>query len=141
VAYSYFFTLFPYLFICFFKKPPKIAAAPTAKTHEPPATFHWHTRAITSIEWHPFESSMLAASGADDQLTLWDLALERDAEEEPTTTTSSASGTMKIEVPPQLLFVHQGQQDMKELHWHRQMPGVIVSTALSGFNIFKTINS
>ncbi|KAI9350819.1 WD40-repeat-containing domain protein [Obelidium mucronatum] len=105
----------------------------------PAASFKWHNEAITSIEWHPAESSVLAVSGADDQVTLWDLALERDAEEEPMVASMKAG--VKVEVPPQLLFIHQGQECVKEIHWHPQAPGVLISTALSGFNVFKTINS
>ncbi|KAJ8327540.1 hypothetical protein BDV3_003361 [Batrachochytrium dendrobatidis] len=107
-------------------------------TPDPLAIFKWHQAPITSIDWHPTESSVLAASGADDQVTIWDLALERDEEEAAMTTI--ASGKV-VEVPPQLLFIHQGQHNVKEIHWHKQMPGTLLSTAYDGFNIFKTINS
>ncbi|KAI8926882.1 WD40-repeat-containing domain protein [Entophlyctis helioformis] len=108
-------------------------------TPAPSASFKWHQGPITSIEWHPVESSMLAVSGADDQVTIWDLALERDQEEEAVMTTGLTGE--QVEVPPQLLFIHQGQRNVKEIHWHRQLPGVLASTAYDGFNIFKTINS
>ena len=108
-------------------------------TPTPAATFKWHQEAITSIEWHPTESSMLAVSGADDQITLWDLALEADTEEQMVST-GGVDGE-NFQLPPQLLFIHQGQQHIKEIHFHKQIPGMIMSTALNGFHVFKTINS
>ncbi|KAG6862167.1 hypothetical protein C0995_004249 [Termitomyces sp. Mi166 len=104
---------------------------------KPVAAFDWHKAPITSIEWHPTEDSAFAASGADDQLTLWDLAVEQDDDE------TGAMNNMQDEsriVPPQLLFVHQGQQDIKEIHWHPQIPGTIISTSRNIFDIFKTIS-
>ena len=108
----------------------------------PVATFKWHIAPITSIEWHPTESSVLAVSGADDQISLWDFAVERDQEQEqdPSAASANLMAPNGIPIPPHLLFVHQGQKEVKEIHWHPQSPGVVMSTAASGFNIFKTIS-
>ncbi|XP_039191007.1 glutamate-rich WD repeat-containing protein 1 [Crotalus tigris] len=97
------------------------------------ATFKQHTAPITSVEWHPTDSGVFAASGADDQVTQWDLAVEHDEGGE-------AEDPALAAIPPQLLFVHQGENDIKELHWHPQCPGTLITTALSGFNIFRTIS-
>lgn len=104
----------------------------------PIATFKHHTNHITTVEWHPTDSTVLASGGADDQIAIWDLAVERDSE--ASNLAASTNDNELNNLPPQLLFIHQGQTDVKELHWHKQLPGVISSTAHSGFNIFKTIS-
>ncbi|KAJ2757882.1 Ribosome assembly protein rrb1, partial [Coemansia nantahalensis] len=107
----------------------------------PAAEFKWHRKAVTSIEWCPTDESVLAVAGADNQLTLWDLAVELDAEEEARHREAMVgAGGSRREVPAQLLFIHQGQDNIKELHWHPQVPGALASTAASGFNVFKTIS-
>ena len=62
------------------------------------AMFKHHTAPITSVEWHPTDSSVFAASGSDNQVTLWDLAVERDDITE--------DKGRHLDVPPQLLFIH-----------------------------------
>lgn len=97
----------------------------------PLANFTYHRDAITSIEWAAHDESGLCVSSADDQVTIWDLSVEADPEER------SAVAQLPAEFPPQLLFIHQGQKDIKEVHFHPQIPGVVISTAEDGFNVFK----
>ncbi|ESN90633.1 hypothetical protein HELRODRAFT_108698 [Helobdella robusta] len=158
---------------------------------QPVARFKHHSRPITSIEWNPHDSTVFATSGEDDQLTIWDIAVETDEkpkikknnslnkystgntenikgevdpkkeakdkgnddDDEKDDTDDETAGpsetkkdskTVKddddLDILPQLLFIHQGQKEIKELHWHTQLPGVVISTALDGFNIFRTIS-
>lgn len=105
---------------------------------QPVAVFNHHTQPVTSVEWHPKDSTVLASSGADNQIALWDLAIEKDSEE-----IMKEQGLKDEElkdVPPQLLFIHQGMQDVKEVHWHPQIPGLLVSTSQTGFDVFRTIS-
>ncbi|KAJ0780367.1 putative transcription factor WD40-like family [Helianthus annuus] len=105
------------------------------------AHFQYHKHPITSIEWSPHEASTLAVSSADNQLTIWDLSLERDEEEEAEFKAKTQEEVhAPTDLPPQLLFVHQGQKDLKELHWHTQIPGMLISTAADGFNILMPSN-
>uniref|UniRef100_A0A7C9DM56 Histone-binding protein RBBP4-like N-terminal domain-containing protein n=1 Tax=Opuntia streptacantha TaxID=393608 RepID=A0A7C9DM56_OPUST len=105
------------------------------------AHFTYHKHPITSIEWSPHEASTVAVSSADNQLTIWDLSLERDEEEEAEFKAQTEDKVNAPEdLPPQLLFVHQGQKDLKELHWHAQIPGMIISTAADGFNVLMPSN-
>lgn len=99
---------------------------------KPVAIFKQHAAPVTTVEWHPDEATVLASGGADNQIAQWDLSVEADD--------TDSSQNEIAELPPQLLFIHQGQTDIKELHWHPQCPGVLVSTAHSGFNIFRTIS-
>ena len=43
--------------------------------------FNYLNAPITSVEWSPHDSSVLAVS-SDEQLTIWDLSLEADAANE-----------------------------------------------------------
>ncbi|XP_037790890.1 LOW QUALITY PROTEIN: DNA damage-binding protein cmr1-like [Penaeus monodon] len=105
----------------------------------PVAVLKQHEAPVTTVEWHPSQihipySSPVTSQGGRDtnQISQWDLAVERDADEQIQDEES--------DVPEQLLFIHRGQHEVKELHWHPQVPGLIISTAHSGFNIFKTIS-
>lgn len=99
----------------------------------PMANFLWHKKPITSVDWHPTDETVLCVASEDHMVSLWDMAVEDDR-----------VGQEKVpgesHFPPQLLFVHMGQQDPKEVRWHPQIPSVCIATAASGFNIFKTCN-
>lgn len=120
-----------------FRRPAGVPSGPI----KPVATFKHHQAPITSVQWHPTDGTVFAASSDDNQITLWDLAVEADGDAvapDAEATTEDDQAVSKL--PPQLLFIHQGLKEVKELHWHPQLPGVLVSTALSGFDIFRTIS-
>ena len=94
-------------------------------TPKPVASFNFHKEQITSLEWHPTDDSIVAVAAGDNTLTLWDLAVELDDEE------SRDTADVK-DVPPQLLFVHF-MENVKECHWHPQIPGMVVGTGAGGF--------
>ena len=102
------------------KPSPNTTSKPT-----PVASFNFNKEQITSIEWHPTDDSIVAVAAGDNTLTLWDLAVELDDEESRET-----AGVQ--DVPPQLLFVHYMEQ-VKECHWHPQIPGCVMGTGGSGF--------
>jgi ribosome assembly protein RRB1 len=101
------------------------------------AEFNHHKEPITSVEWHPRDASMLAASSEDGSVSIWDLAVERDPEEELREGVVLAGAE---QYPPQLLFIHMGQKNTKEVHWHPSSNSVLASTAEDGFNVFKPAN-
>jgi ribosome assembly protein RRB1 len=109
---------------------PNSSSGPSKQT--PVADFHFNKEQITCLEWHPTDDSIIMACAGDSTVTLWDLAVELDDEE------SKETGGVK-EYPPQLLFVHW-QEGVKEGHWHPQIPGMVVSTGMDGFDVFKTIS-
>ena len=99
------------------------------KKEVPLAHFTYHKQPITSIEWAPHDESVLCVSSADDQVTVWDLSVEADE--------SDLGNAELSEFPAQMLFIHQGQHNVKEAHWHPQIPNALVTTAEDGINVFK----
>lgn len=107
------------------------AAGAAVQKPSPIASFNYHKEQITSVQWHPTDDSIVAVAAGDNTVTLWDLAVELDDEESRDT-----AGVQ--DVPPQLLFVHY-HSNVKEVHWHPQIPGALVATG-DEFSIFKTIS-
>jgi len=89
------------------------------------AEIQWHKEPITSIEFQPFEDSVVTAACADNRITIWDFSVEADIK------------SKDDEIPEQLMFIHQGIIDVKEIRHHPSMAEVIISTAENGFNVFK----
>ncbi|CCF55476.1 hypothetical protein KAFR_0A00380 [Kazachstania africana CBS 2517] len=103
---------------------------------QPVAQYDFHKGAITSISFNPLEESIIAVASEDNTVTLWDLSVEADDEE----IKQQAAETKELEsIPPQLLFVHW-QKEVKDVKWHKQIPGCLVSTGTDGLNIWKTIS-
>jgi len=96
---------------------------------KPMFSFDFHKKPITSLEWNPNDDSGLAVTSEDDSASMWDLSLSPEK-----------TNLKGVDIPSQLMFVHQGQNEIKDIHWHKQIPGCLVTTAAEGLNIFKPFN-
>lgn len=65
----------------------------------------WHTEAITSIYFQPDDESVVTVASADNRISTWDFAVEPDEKKD----------LDEEEIPDQLIFLHQGQEDIKEI--------------------------
>lgn len=91
------------------------------------ARIRWHTQAITSLQFEPGEDSVLAVSSADNKLTIWDFSVEVDESQQ----------SEEDDVPPQLMFLHQGQNNIKELRFHPYYREMLITTAEDSYNVFR----
>lgn len=96
-------------------------------TEQPITNIRWHQEAITSIQWQPSDEWTLAAASADNRVSVWDFSVENNEQEV----------TEDYNVPEQVIFIHHGQEDIKEIRWHPIYKDVLMTTAHTGFNIFK----
>lgn len=103
---------------------------------QPVAQYDFHRGPITSINFNPLDDSVIAVASEDNTVSLWDLSVEAD-DEEIQQQTKEYKELQKI--PPQLLFVHW-QREVKDVKWHKQIPGCLVSTGTDGLNVWKTIS-
>ncbi|CDK28688.1 unnamed protein product [Kuraishia capsulata CBS 1993] len=109
---------------------------PNSETYSPVVSFDFHKSAITSIEFNPLDESIVAVSSEDNTVTLWDLAVEADDEE----IEQQRQETKELEdIPAQLMFVHW-QKDVKDVRWHKQIPGTLCSVGTDGLNVWKTVS-
>ena len=110
---------------------------PTNKTSNEPlsplARFTPHKTPISSVEWHPTDESMVAATD-DMGAYIYDLSVEED--EQGMASSATTDDTTGGAIPPQLLFVHSGSEQFKEVHWHPQISSCLMTTALSGYSVF-----
>ena len=80
------------------------------------------------MQFEPGEDSVLAVASADNKLTIWDFSVEVDESEQ------TPSGE---DIPPQLMFLHQGQNNLKELRFHPYYREMLVTTSEDSYNIFR----
>jgi ribosome assembly protein RRB1 len=95
---------------------------------EPITNIYWHEDQITSIQWQPGDKYTLAVGSADNRVSIWDFSVESDL---------GMKDDAEAEIPEQIIFLHQGQEDVKELRWSPYLKNTMMTTALSGFNLFQ----
>jgi ribosome assembly protein RRB1 len=94
------------------------------------AMIQYHTEPISSLSWDPISPCQLAVTSEDNRLSIWDFSVEPDSNKLKDEITNK-------EIPDQLVFLHQGQENLKDVKFHPYYEEMLLSTAESGLNIFK----
>lgn len=94
---------------------------------KPKLTWRFHKGPITSVAFSPHEECVFYACSDDGTLSVWNYDCE-------------AVGSNPSDVPPELVFLHQGLEEPRELRPHPQIPGLLIVTGLNGLDIFKPRN-
>ena len=98
--------------------------------NESPITeIKWHTGPINSIMWDPFDESQLAVCSEDNRLSIWDFSVEPDEKK--------LFDNYNKEIPQQLVFLHQGQINLKDVKFHPVFKNMLISSAENGLNLFR----
>jgi ribosome assembly protein RRB1 len=115
--------------------------AKAGQNTDPIQSLNFHAgSAISSIEFSEHNESVFAATSHDGQCTLWDLSVERDADEEREVLGQLYNRQDTTTLPDQLMFQHQGLTHPKEVHFHPQIPGMVLTGDFNGLNLFKPRN-
>ncbi|KAG5245157.1 transducin family protein [Salix suchowensis] len=132
------------------------------------APFTGHTASVEDLQWCPTEDHVFASCSVDGHIAIWDARLGKSpaiyfkahsADVNCHVGSGIDDGTFSIHdlrllSPKSKIGIIQlhfritlagldtvlGQKDLKELQWHAQIPGMIVSTASDGFNILMPSN-
>ena len=72
-------------------------------------------------------------TSADNRMTLWDFSVEVDEAEQ----SDAVNEELGMQIPPQMMFLHQGQNNIKELRFHPQYACLMATTAEDSFNVFR----
>ena len=98
--------------------------------NDPPITeIKWHTGPINALMWDPFDESQLAVCSEDNRLSIWDFSVEPDEKK--------LFDNFNNEIPQQLVFLHQGQINVKDVKFHPIFKNMLISSAENGLNLFR----
>jgi len=84
---------------------------------------------ISAICWDPFDDSQIAVASEDHRVSVWDFSVEPDDQQ--------LFDNKNDEIPQQLVFLHQGQNYVKDIKFHPVYKNMLTSTAENGINIFR----
>lgn len=94
------------------------------------ANIQYHKEPITALCWDPLSPCQLSVTSEDNRLSIWDFSVEPDENKVKDLSSNK-------EIPDQLVFLHQGQENLKDVKFHPYYQDMLLSTAENGINMFK----